>query len=243
LFKARMDSFSMTKRVEFCGDERSDVATWPHPESFYANPSSLAQAGFFYDPTWHWRDKVTCFTCGFYLVRVQPRDDPYEMHWSASENGRRCACAQVACGIHWDLNHRGQWVSRLSSFWVLEGRGLISPVVIDLSPRTQREFRQAQEWNRRDWLHSDRSGHTMTSQNTTPPQKRSSTALPSFRITQLMPVVCSWRRQVLFIGPNARETIPQLAYTVIFRLLISGTATMILCAYDIPPPLLQIQAE
>ncbi|KAG8891675.1 hypothetical protein FRC01_014577, partial [Tulasnella sp. 417] len=58
---------------------------WPYPSTFKANPSTLAQAGFFYsdrnDPNASGiADEVECFMCGHTLGGWEEQDDPYYEH-------------------------------------------------------------------------------------------------------------------------------------------------------------------
>ncbi|KAG8955394.1 hypothetical protein FRC04_008745 [Tulasnella sp. 424] len=58
---------------------------WPHPSTFKANPSTLAQAGFFYpdrnDPNASGIvDEVECFMCGHTLGGWEEQDDPHYEH-------------------------------------------------------------------------------------------------------------------------------------------------------------------
>ncbi|KAF8945569.1 hypothetical protein BGZ47_002408 [Haplosporangium gracile] len=72
-------------------DERIDSFTrgtrsWPHPDTFRATPSSLAEAGFYWKPFSTSPDNVVCFLCGKSLDDWTKDDDPFEEHLSHSRN-------------------------------------------------------------------------------------------------------------------------------------------------------------
>ncbi|OAQ29135.1 inhibitor of apoptosis repeat-containing protein [Linnemannia elongata AG-77] len=93
-------------------DERIDSFTrgtrsWPHPDTFRATPSSLAEAGFYWKPFSSSPDNVVCFLCGKSLDGWTEDDDPFEEHLSHSRN---CCWAIVksiypvedGLPFHWD---------------------------------------------------------------------------------------------------------------------------------------------
>lgn len=53
---------------------------WPHPASFAGTPVKFAKAGFYFDPTPQYRDKVLCFCCGLSLVDWKRDHDPWNEH-------------------------------------------------------------------------------------------------------------------------------------------------------------------
>ncbi|CAO3567539.1 unnamed protein product [Mortierella alpina] len=63
---------------------------WPHPDSYAATPSTLADAGFFFLPAPSSPDNVVCFLCQKSLDGWTDTDDPYLEHFS---HARRCGWA------------------------------------------------------------------------------------------------------------------------------------------------------
>jgi hypothetical protein len=80
---------------------------WPHPDSFRANPKSLAYAGFYYNPSGTNNDAVSCFICGKGLADWVPEDDPMEIH---AEKCPTCPWAMLICIS--DLNKNGRSASK-----------------------------------------------------------------------------------------------------------------------------------
>jgi hypothetical protein len=83
----------------------STSLTWPHPPSFKANPRSLAEAGFFFNPSADDTDNVKCFLCGKELGGWEQRDDPFEVHWRKRP---KCAWAVARCSLEFDLDEEGE---------------------------------------------------------------------------------------------------------------------------------------
>ncbi len=81
---------------------------WPHSSKFKADPESLAEAGFFYDPSYDDPDNVTCFRCGKQLGGWEEEDDPYLIHWEKC--GQTCCWAVVQCGLTVDMDKSGMCV-------------------------------------------------------------------------------------------------------------------------------------
>lgn len=108
-YKGRLDSFSGIKRVKNPTLTSSASIKWTHPSSFAATPKTLAEAGFYFNPSWEDRDNVTCFTCGKELGGWAAQDDPFEIHWSKCN--ARCVWAVVRCGLRDDLDEDGRCVS------------------------------------------------------------------------------------------------------------------------------------
>lgn len=108
--QARIDSFQKTRRVKrFPGKPSSSTASlkWPHPPAFKANPNTLAEAGFYFSPSWDDRDSVACFLCGKELSDWDADDDPFEIHYTKCQSS--CAWAAVRCGFAEDLDNKGRY--------------------------------------------------------------------------------------------------------------------------------------
>ncbi|KAG2752793.1 inhibitor of apoptosis repeat-containing protein [Suillus brevipes Sb2] len=108
--QARIDSFSKSKRVKKSSKSNSASATvkWPHPSSFNANPHTLAEAGFYWVPSWEDKDSVACFLCHKELSDWDEEDDPFLIHWQKC--GSTCAWAIVRCGLSEDIADDGSFV-------------------------------------------------------------------------------------------------------------------------------------
>ena len=106
--QARIDSFQKTKRIKRYPSKPSSSAAsvkWPHLPDFKANANTLAEAGFFFSPSWDDRDSVTCFLCGKELSDWEENDDPFEIHYTKCRSS--CAWAVVRCGLTEDLDNKG----------------------------------------------------------------------------------------------------------------------------------------
>ncbi|KIM44445.1 hypothetical protein M413DRAFT_442427 [Hebeloma cylindrosporum] len=106
----RVASFKKSKRVK--NPEKPSSTTtlkWPHPSDFQANPETLAEAGFFYDPSYDDPDNVTCFICDKQLGGWEENDDPFLIHWNKC--GQTCCWASVRCGLLMDVDHSGRFIS------------------------------------------------------------------------------------------------------------------------------------
>ncbi|KAG9021417.1 hypothetical protein FS842_006612 [Serendipita sp. 407] len=73
---------------------------------FKATPSSLAHAGFFFDPRPDKVDNVTCFVCEHSLAEWAPEDDPFEAHLNMDT---KCAWAVARCTIEVDRQKDGSF--------------------------------------------------------------------------------------------------------------------------------------
>ncbi|KAH9922542.1 hypothetical protein B0H21DRAFT_766027 [Amylocystis lapponica] len=103
VLQTRIDSYLKSKRTK-----PSKYATkWPHPSTYKANPRTLAEAGFFFDPSPDDKDNVTCFMCGKELSAWDEDDDPFNIHWSKCKDS--CAWAIVRCGIVADVGEDGSY--------------------------------------------------------------------------------------------------------------------------------------
>ncbi|KAF4576991.1 hypothetical protein EYR36_004975 [Pleurotus pulmonarius] len=101
-FQNRLDSFK-PKKVKH--GSKNVTLKWPHPEHFKANAQSLAEAGFYFDPSFDDKDAVKCFMCGKMLSEWEEEDDPFDIHWSKC--AKTCAWANVRCGLREDMNEDG----------------------------------------------------------------------------------------------------------------------------------------
>ncbi|KAH0583061.1 hypothetical protein H2248_010949 [Termitomyces sp. 'cryptogamus'] len=104
----RIDSFAKPKRVKNPAKSSSFVSVkWshpPHPE-FIATPETLAEAGFYFNPSFDDRDNVACFVCDKQLAYWEAEDDPFDIHWAKC--GDKCCWAIVRCGLRGDINRHG----------------------------------------------------------------------------------------------------------------------------------------
>jgi hypothetical protein len=81
-FAARIASF---KVLETHNQRRQsflprDFVPWPHPLTYLATPETLADAGFYHDPSPFDPDNVCCFMCGKELGEWEEGDDPFRIH-------------------------------------------------------------------------------------------------------------------------------------------------------------------
>jgi hypothetical protein len=98
----RLASFS-PKRVK--NGSKPAAPKWPHPASFTAKPKSLAEAGFYFDPSPDDPDNVTCFMCGKQLSEWDEDDDPFDIHYRKC--GKFCSWALVRCSVFLDMDNSG----------------------------------------------------------------------------------------------------------------------------------------
>lgn len=109
VLEARVNSFKKSKRVKNPSKPSSTTTLkWPHPKEFKANPASLAEAGFYYDPSYDDPDNVTCYVCEKELGGWEEDDDPYLIHWTKC--GQTCCWANVRCGLMSDLDSNGRFI-------------------------------------------------------------------------------------------------------------------------------------
>lgn len=103
----RLDSFAKQRRVKNPSKPSSYVnAKWPHSSRFLARPDTLAEAGFYYNPSFEDRDNVTCFMCNKQLSEWEETDDPFDIHWEKC--GNKCCWAGVRCGLKDDIDEHGR---------------------------------------------------------------------------------------------------------------------------------------
>ncbi|KAI5990123.1 hypothetical protein EDD15DRAFT_2161271 [Pisolithus albus] len=107
----RVDSFKKSKRVKRYPSKKTSTQSatvkWPHPTSYKANANTLAEAGFFFCPSWDDRDCVTCFLCGKELSDWDVQDDPFEVHYEKC--AETCGWAVVRCGLVEDMDDEGNF--------------------------------------------------------------------------------------------------------------------------------------
>ncbi|TFK39746.1 inhibitor of apoptosis repeat-containing protein [Crucibulum laeve] len=121
--QARIDSFSKSRRVKNPSKPSSSVTVkWPHPPTFRASPEALAEAGFYFNPSFEDRDNVTCFACEKQLGNWEKDDDPFNIHWE--KRGLTCCWASVRCGLREDMDRTGRFTfpdkTRLPTSKVME---------------------------------------------------------------------------------------------------------------------------
>lgn len=163
--QARIDSFQKTKRVKRYPNKSSSSSAsvkWPHPPDFKANANTLAEAGFFFSPSWDDRDSVACFLCGKELSDWDADDDPFEIHYTKCQNS--CAWAVVRCRLTEDLDNKGRYgestvhVSKIltidRSFVFSNRKRLPSSKAMEKA-----RLKTFQDW----WLHDGEPGHGATS--------------------------------------------------------------------------------
>ncbi|CCM05862.1 uncharacterized protein FIBRA_08098 [Fibroporia radiculosa] len=120
--KARLETFNKTKRSKQSLTRSTAGLKWPHPSSHRATPQTLAEAGFYYNPSSEDKDNVTCFMCGKELSDWDPDDNPFDIHWKKCRN--TCAWAVARCGLIYDVdedgNHQFTDLTRLPSSKAME---------------------------------------------------------------------------------------------------------------------------
>jgi hypothetical protein len=102
ILQNRINSFSKPKRKQ----GKSSNFKWPHPEYFTATPVTLAEAGFYYDPSPEDVDNVTCYMCGKELSEWTEEDDPFDIHFKKC--GKKCSWAIVRCGLRSDIDQKNK---------------------------------------------------------------------------------------------------------------------------------------
>ncbi|KAL0575581.1 hypothetical protein V5O48_006397 [Marasmius crinis-equi] len=96
VLQARIDSFTKSKKSKGSSKGTSGLK-WPHPSHFQATPETLAEAGFYFEPSPGDNDNVTCYMCNKQLSEWAEDDDPFEIHFEKC--GKKCGWASVVCGI------------------------------------------------------------------------------------------------------------------------------------------------
>ncbi|KAJ3782300.1 hypothetical protein GGU10DRAFT_429552 [Lentinula aff. detonsa] len=108
IFKARLESLTRPKRRLKGGTKSQSNQKWPHPEYFLATPETLAEAGFYFDPSSEDKDNVTCYMCGKELSEWDERDDPFGIR--CKKRGKRYAWANVRRGLGAEMDADGRFV-------------------------------------------------------------------------------------------------------------------------------------
>lgn len=102
VWHTRLESFNKAKRVK---TPKVRTYKWPHPSTYVANPESLAEAGFFFDPSQTSLDGVTCFVCKKSVSEWEEGDDPFAEHLA---RGQSCYWAIARCGLRGDQDEDGK---------------------------------------------------------------------------------------------------------------------------------------
>ncbi|KAJ6474671.1 inhibitor of apoptosis repeat-containing protein [Mycena vitilis] len=92
----------------FVKQKRGKSLKWPHPKTWKTNPDTLAEAGFYFDPSAEDPDNATCFMCNKQVTEWAEEDDPFDIHWEKCANV--CAWANVRCGLRRDADAHGRFV-------------------------------------------------------------------------------------------------------------------------------------
>ncbi|KAI5119385.1 hypothetical protein M0805_001059 [Coniferiporia weirii] len=98
-FETRLRSFSKPK-------SKSAKSAWPHPQTFSANPKSLAEAGFHFKPSKAELDNVQCFLCKKELGGWDEEDNPFEIH---IQKCPKCPWAIARCSLEFDVDSDGNF--------------------------------------------------------------------------------------------------------------------------------------
>lgn len=102
---ARLKTFTKNKQSKT--SSKSASLQWPHPDTFTANPQSLAEAGFYFNAEKDYPDNVECFMCGKQLDGWEPDDNPFEIHVRKCP---KCPWATARCSLEFDLDSDGMCV-------------------------------------------------------------------------------------------------------------------------------------
>ena len=157
-YEERLASFEPKKQKS---SKKSASKVWPHPSTFIATPSSLAHAGFYYDPKPGQVDNVTCFTCEHSLGAWTAGDDPFKEHLNV---GPKCAWALARCTIEFDRQNNGRLVS--PSLKRIDGSFCCASFVFTEAARlpTAKAMEKARaETFKGFWIHDQTKGHTANS--------------------------------------------------------------------------------
>jgi hypothetical protein len=161
----RIDSFAKQKRVKNPSKPSSYVnAKWPHSSRFLATPETLAEAGFYYSPSFEDRDNVTCFICGKQLSEWEEGDDPFGIHWEKC--GTKCCWASVRCGLKDDMDEHSRWgVYYTQVVHVVDENRFFFTDKTRLPMSKQMERVRLETFNAGDgWMHDRDKNHGVTSQ-------------------------------------------------------------------------------
>ncbi|KAF9006202.1 hypothetical protein BDQ17DRAFT_337558 [Cyathus striatus] len=78
------------------------------PKIVQATPDTLAEAGFYYNPSYDGRDNATCYMCGKDIEDWESDDDPFDIHWDKC--GWTCGWAAARCALREDMDQFGRFV-------------------------------------------------------------------------------------------------------------------------------------
>ena len=101
VYANRLTSFK-PRRLKPPHAKRFTTLKFPHPHKI----ESLAEAGFYWNPTPEDKDQVECFLCGKTLAGWEEDDDPLELHWLKCREA--CGWASSRCGLVADLDGKGK---------------------------------------------------------------------------------------------------------------------------------------
>ncbi|KAF9788698.1 inhibitor of apoptosis repeat-containing protein [Thelephora terrestris] len=95
----RQESFKSSRKIAKNPTSKTLSVTvkWPHPKSYKANPSTLADAGFYWNPNSTAKDNVSCFFCEENFSDWEVHFDPHVIHYDRC--GESCAWAIARCGV------------------------------------------------------------------------------------------------------------------------------------------------
>jgi hypothetical protein len=113
-YAARFASF---RTVKTAANRRTsnvprDFVPWPHPTdgTYAATPETLAEAGFYHEPSPFDPDNACCFLCGKELGEWEPEDDPFLIH------AEKCPkCPWVVLNFASAMDKEQQYVVRVRS--------------------------------------------------------------------------------------------------------------------------------
>lgn len=95
----RQESFKSSRKIAKTPTSKALTLTvkWPHPKSYKANPATLADAGFYWNPNSAAKDNVSCFFCEENFSDWEVHYDPHVIHYDRC--GGTCAWATARCGV------------------------------------------------------------------------------------------------------------------------------------------------
>lgn len=209
--QSRVDSF---KAHKVRNGTKTVTLKWPHPSSFAATPQTLAEAGFFFEPSTDTRDGVRCFMCAKELSEWEVDDDPFDIHFNKCQ--KKCPWAVLRCGLVRDIDTRGKYVvltltNLFSSFASLVSRAdtLYRFVFADKlrlpGSKVMEKARLATFTTNSWWPHDQTSGHGANSTRVS--------SLLLYEASSLM-MVDRWLKPASYIPLNSPETISPPACTV-----------------------------
>ncbi|ESK84812.1 chromosome segregation protein [Moniliophthora roreri MCA 2997] len=106
ILQNRIDSFTKPKRKKGSSKSVGNLK-WPHPPHWLANADTLAEAGFYFDPSPDDKDNVRCYMCGKEIGEWAEDDDPHQIHFEKC--GKTCGWASARCGVEQDKDKKGRF--------------------------------------------------------------------------------------------------------------------------------------